>query len=102
MLQGLNCVCDRRRKKAKVISGFEADAADGDVAPVRSLNAVEMDKSYENLLSEVLLGLLGHTGGAFVIPTLQETVPGLKPTPVLSDHVDWVAAPDRQATHMAA
>jgi hypothetical protein len=48
-----------------------------------------------NLLPELLLGLLGHTGGAFVSKPSgsgDASEPGI---PTLSNAVDWITLPER-------
>lgn len=45
-----------------------------------------------NLLPELLLGLLGHTGGAFVSGSDDTSELGI---PKLSKAVDWITLPER-------
>ena len=50
-----------------------------------------------NLFPELLLGLLGHTGGAFVAATIEGSDPSSPENsfPTLSPAVDWVTVPER-------
>ena len=48
-----------------------------------------------NLLPELLLGLLGHTGGAFVCENEGERGPSQAGMPKLSNTVNWITLPER-------
>lgn len=48
-----------------------------------------------NLLPELLLGLLGHTGGAFVCENEGGRAPSEAGMPKLSNTVDWITLPER-------
>lgn len=48
-----------------------------------------------NLLPELLLGLLGHTGGAFVCDEGDQGPATRSGIPKLSNAVDWITAPER-------
>ena len=48
-----------------------------------------------NLLPELLLGLLGHTGGAFVTGAAAQSENAETGVPKLSNAVDWITLPER-------
>ena len=48
-----------------------------------------------NLLPELLLGLLGHTGGAFVSKPSGSNDASEPGVPTLSNAVDWITLPER-------
>lgn len=54
-----------------------------------------IESSVENLLPELLLALLGHTGGAFTAQNSSSESITNKKVPKLSDAVDWVTESER-------
>jgi hypothetical protein len=55
-------------------------------------DGITNNSAVSNLLPELLLGLLGHTGCAFVAVPNDASEPGI---PTLSKAVDWITLPER-------
>jgi len=53
------------------------------------------DTVLNNILPELLLGMMGHTGGAFVVDTQRVPHNDKIPAPHLSTVVDWVTPAER-------